>query len=129
MAHVVVREYQTAEGKVPLTEWLQGIRDGTTRGRIVARLDRLKAGLLGDWKTVGDGVCELRIDHGPGYRVYYGQEGQTLILLLCGGDKSTQVKDIEKAHAYWKDYKARLPKPPVPSSGSPAKRGRGRGVH
>jgi putative addiction module killer protein len=129
MPHVVVREYQTAEGKIPLTECLQGIRDGTTRGRIVARLDRLKAGLLGDWKSVGDGVCELRIDHGPGYRVYYGQEGQTLILLLCGGDKSTQVKDIEKAHAYWKDYKARLPKPPVPSSGSPAKRGRGRGVH
>jgi putative addiction module killer protein len=129
MASVEVREYQTAEGKTPLTEWLQGLRDGATRARIVARLDRLKAGLLGDWKTVGGGVCELRIDHGPGYRVYYGQEGKTLILLLCGGDKSTQAKDIERAHAYWKDYKARLPKPPVHSSGSPAKRGRGRGVH
>jgi putative addiction module killer protein len=129
MASVEVREYQTAEGKTPLTEWLQGFRNGATRARIVARLDRLKAGLLGDWKTVGDGVCELRIDHGPGFRVYYGQEGKTLILLLCGGDKSTQAKDIERAHAYWKDYKARLPKPPVQSSGSPAKRGRGRGVH
>ena len=52
-------------------------------------------------------MCELRIDHGPGYRVYYGQEGDTLILLLCGGTKRTQAKDIEKAHAYWKDYKAR----------------------
>jgi len=78
----------------------------------VARLDRLKAGLLGDWKSVGDGICELRIDHGPGYRVYYGQVGKTLILLLCGGDKSTQAKDIETANAYWKDYKARLPSRP-----------------
>ncbi len=78
---------------------------------------------------VAASVCELRIDHGPGYRVYYAQEGKTLILLLCGGDKSNQEKDIETAHAYWKDYKARLPKPPVQSGGSPAKRGGGRGVH
>jgi len=129
MTALEVHEYQTTEGKIPLTAWLEGLRDGSTRGRIVARLDRLKAGLLGDWKTVGNGVFELRIDHGPGYRVYYGQEGKTLILLLCGGDKSAQVKDIETAHAYWKDYKARLPKPPVQSRGTPAKRGRGRGVH
>jgi putative addiction module killer protein len=129
MATLEVREYQTAEGKTPLTEWLGGLRDGPTRGRIVARLDRLKAGLLGDWKSVGGGICELRIDHGPGYRVYYAQEGKTLILLLCGGDMCTQEKDIETAHAYRKDYKARLPKPPVQSSGSPAKRGGGRGVH
>jgi putative addiction module killer protein len=122
MASVEVREYQTAEGKVPLTAWLESLRDGATRARIVARLDRLKAGLLGDWKSIGSGVFELRIDHGPGYRVYYGQEGKALILLLCGGDKSTQAKDIETAHAYWKDYKARFPKPPVPRSGAPAKR-------
>jgi putative addiction module killer protein len=64
---------------------------------------------LGDWRSVGDGVCELRIDYGPGYRVYYGQDGEALILLLCGGDKRTQAKDIEKAHGYWKDYKARKP--------------------
>jgi putative addiction module killer protein len=129
MATLEVREYQTAEGKTPLTEWLRGSRDGPTRGRIVARLDRLKAGLVGDWKSVGGGICELRIDHGPGYRVYYAQAGKTLILLLCGGDKSTRVKDIETAHASWKDYKARLPKSPVQSGGSPAKRGGGRGVH
>jgi putative addiction module killer protein len=70
-------------------------------------LDRLTEGLRGDWKRVGGGLGELRIDHGPGYRVYYGQQGKTLILLLCGGDKSTQAKDIERAHAYWKDYKTR----------------------
>jgi putative addiction module killer protein len=118
---VKVRQYQTAEGKAPMAEWLEGLRDGATRARITARLDRIKAGLLGDWKSLSGGVCELRIDHGPGYRVYYGQEGNTLILLLCGGDKSTQAKDIERAHAYWKDYKARLPKPPVQRSGTPAK--------
>lgn len=67
-----LREYQTADGKTPLTEWLDALRDGTARARIVARLDRLKVGLLGDWKTAGEGVCELRIDYGPGYRVYYG---------------------------------------------------------
>ena len=129
MATIEVREYQTADGKTPLTEWLRGLRDGPTSDRIVARLDRLKAGLFGDWKSVGGGICELPIDHGPGYRVYYAQEGKTLILLFCGGDKSTQAKDIETAHAYWKDYKARLPKPPVQSSGSPANRGRRRRIH
>ena len=128
MTTLKVCEYQTAEGKAPLTDWLVGL-DGAARARIVARLDRLKAGLLGDWKSVGGGLCELRIDHGPGYRVYYGQEGKTLILLLWGGDKSTQAKDIETAHAYWKDYKARVPKPPVQRSGTPAKRGRDRRVH
>ena len=120
---IEVREYQTAEGKIPVAAWLEGLRDGATRARIVARLDRLKAGLLGDWKSAGSGIFELRIYHGPGYRVYYGQQGKALILLLCGGDKSTQAKDIDTAHAYWKDYKARLPKPPVPRSGAPPKRG------
>lgn len=107
MTTIEVRQYQTAEGRTPLAEWLEGLRDRTTRSRIVARLDRLTEGLRGDWKNVSDGVCELRIDHGPGYRVYYGQEGDTLILLLCGGTKRTQARDIENAHAYWKDYKAR----------------------
>lgn len=102
-----VRQYQTPEGRRPLAEWLDGLRDGTARTRIVARLDRLTAGLRGDWKSVGSGIYELRIDHGPGYRVYYAQEGNALILLLCGGDKRTQTKDIEQAYAYWKDYKTR----------------------
>lgn len=116
---VEIRRYQTAEGKVPLSEWMHGLRDGRARARIVARLDRLSVGLSGDWKNVGDGVCELRIDYGPGYRVYYGQDGESLILLLCGGDKRTQAKDIEKAHDYWKDYKTRKP---AVSSGGPSKK-------
>lgn len=104
---VEVRQYQTVDGRMPVGEWLDGLRDGGARARIVARLDRLVAGLRGDWKSIGSGVYELRIDCGPGYRVYYGQDGDRLILLLCGGDKRTQLKDIERAHAHWKDYKAR----------------------
>jgi putative addiction module killer protein len=104
---VEVRQYQTVVGRTPIAEWLDGLRDMTARSRIVARLDRLSLGLIGDWKSIGSGVCELRIDTGPGYRVYYAQDGAAVVLLLCGGDKRTQAKDIERAHAYWKDYKAR----------------------
>jgi putative addiction module killer protein len=126
---VEVKEYQTAAGRVPLTEWLDELRDPVSRARIVARLDRLKAGLFGDWKSIGDGVFELRIDVGPGFRVYYGQEGKTLVLLLCGGDKRTQTKDIGNAHTYWKDYQARKPKPTVQRGKASAKQGRGRRLH
>ena len=65
-------------------------------------------GNLGDCHGVGDGVQELRIDYGPGYRVYFGQVGSTIVLLLCGGDKSTQAKDIEQAKRYWSEYRRRL---------------------
>ena len=118
---MLMLRYQTAEGRVPLSEWLDGLRDGRARARIVARIDRLSIGLLGDWRGVGDGVCELRIDYGAGYRVYYGREGAALILLLCGGDKRTQAKDIERAHEYWKDYEAR--KSAIPSGRPPEKPG------
>jgi putative addiction module killer protein len=107
MSAVEIRQYQTVDGRIPVAEWLDSLRDGVARARIVARLDRLSAGLRGDWKRVGGGVSELRIDHGPGYRVYYAQDRDTVILLLCGGDKRSQGRDIERAHAYWKDYKAR----------------------
>jgi len=126
---VEVREYVTADGGTPLIEWLDALRDGNARARILARLDRLRAGLLGDWKSAGEGICELRVDYGPGYRVYYGQDGNTLIILLCGGDKRTQQKDIERAHGYWKDYKARKPKPSIQGGGASQKRGRNRRVH
>ncbi|GAB4194869.1 MAG: hypothetical protein Fur006_40860 [Coleofasciculaceae cyanobacterium] len=62
---------------------------------------------MGDYRSVGEGVYELRIDYGPGYRVYFGQVGTTIVLLLCGGDKSTQVADIRKAKEYWADYEKR----------------------
>lgn len=104
---VEIRQYQTAEGRTPFAAWLQALRDRQAVKAITARLTRLQAGNWGDWKQVGAGVLELRIDTGPGYRVYCGRDGDALVLLLCGGAKRTQTKDIERAHDYWKDYKAR----------------------
>ena len=104
---IEVRNYETAAGVQPVAAWLDDLRDSMARLRIAARIDRLGNGLPGDWKSVGGGVFEMRIDIGPGYRVYYAQQGNVLILLLCGGDKRTQTKDIERAHDYWKDYQAR----------------------
>tara|TARA_R110001592_G_scaffold313327_6_gene588693 strand:+ start:414 stop:710 length:297 start_codon:yes stop_codon:yes gene_type:complete len=77
--------------------WLDGLRDIRARARIQARIERLATGNPGDVKPVGEGVSELRINYGPGYRVYFKQQGQTLIVLLAGGDKSTQSKDIKLA--------------------------------
>lgn len=107
MTPVQVSEYRTADGRKPFAEWFAALRDRQAIKAIAARLTRLQAGNRGDWKAVGAGVFELRIDTGPGFRVYCGQDGTTLVLLLCGGDKRTQTKDIERAHEYWKDYQAR----------------------
>jgi putative addiction module killer protein len=101
-----ISKYQTPQGHIPLDEWLNGLRDRRAQARINIRLDRLALGLFGDWKPVGEGVCELRVDIGAGYRIYYGRQGQHVVILLCGGDKSTQQADIKQAIGYWKDYKA-----------------------
>ena len=77
--------------------WLAGLRDDRARAKILQRIDRAKKGNLGDVGPVGEGVSEMRIFTGPGYRVYFVQRGSALILLLCGGDKSTQVADIAEA--------------------------------
>ena len=78
-------------------KWLKKIRDNIAIAVISARIDRLKDGNFGDIKSVGDGVFELRIHYGPGYRIYFTKQGNTIVVLLCGGDKSTQEKDIQKA--------------------------------
>jgi putative addiction module killer protein len=83
------------------------LRDTKARNKIQLRLDRVKLGNLGDYRSVGEGVFEFRIDYGPGYRIYFGQVGLTIVLLLCGGDKSTQEQDIRKAKEYWADYERR----------------------
>ena len=102
-----LRVYETPAGTFPFDEWLEALRDAAGRSRIDARLLRVEAGNLGDCKPVGEGVLELRIDFGPGYRVYLAEEGPTLVLLLIGGDKSTQTKDIKTAQAYWQEYRKR----------------------
>jgi len=99
-----IRRYITAEGKIPFLEWYYCLRDRKAQFKIDARLERVSFGNLGDYRSVGEGVCELRINYGPGYRIYFGQIGETIVLLLCGGDKSTQQQDIEKAKDYWEDH-------------------------
>lgn len=78
--------------------WLSGLRDRAAVARVLARLDRLARGNPGDVRPVGSGVSELRIDYGPGLRVYYVQHGEVMVILLCGGDKATQSRDITRAH-------------------------------
>ena len=86
-------------------EWIAGLKDLRARARIAVRIDRLANGNPGDAKSVGDGVAELRIDYGPGYRVYFTRKGQLVVLLLCGGDKSSQDRDIAAAKALAKELK------------------------
>jgi putative addiction module killer protein len=90
---------------VPFDEWMKGLRDKTAIARMLARLARVRRGNLGDCKPVGDGVSELRVDFGPGFRVYFGQEGATIVVLLCGGEKRTQTRDIRLAKQYWHEFK------------------------
>ena len=102
-----LKDYLSENGHSPFNEWLTGLRDLQARARVRTRLDRVRIGNLGDYVSVGDGVFELRIFYGPGYRVYFGQDGDRLVILLCGGDKKTQRKDIDTAKAYWQDYQQR----------------------
>jgi putative addiction module killer protein len=97
--------YITEDGRAPFLDWLNSLRDIRGRAKIRTRLDRVRLGNFGDHASVSDGVEELRVDFGPGYRVYFGQIGLRIVLLLCGGDKHTQTQDVLEAKSYWKDYK------------------------
>src|ERR1043165_3549999 len=88
--------YRTREGRVPYLEWFDSIRDRQTSQKIEARIGRVRLGNLGHTRGVGEGVMELKIDYGPGYRVYFGLDGFELVILLCGGEKSTQDADIRE---------------------------------
>jgi putative addiction module killer protein len=99
--------YVKADGSAPFNDWLEALKDRKARAIIRTRINRVRLGNLGDCKSVGEGVSELRIKFGAGYRVYFEQEGDTIIILLFGGDKSSQDKDIKQAKAYWKDYQRR----------------------
>ena len=100
--------YITETNRKPFKEWLDGLKDITVRQKIRIRLDRVRLGNLGNNRSVGSGVYELKIDYGPGYRVYYARDSKTIVLLLLGGDKATQEKDIVQAKAYLTDYKRRI---------------------
>jgi putative addiction module killer protein len=99
--------YITRDGVDVLTQWQKKLKDTKAKFAIVRRIARMESGNFGDHKPVRDGVWELRIDVGPGSRLYYAQEGKTLILLLCGGSKRTQAADIAAAVAYWQDWQSR----------------------
>jgi putative addiction module killer protein len=100
-----VRVYRTSDGKTPFLDWLTALRDDRARQKIEARIARLRLGNLGIAKSVGDGVLELKVDYGPGYRVYFGQDGPRRVILLCGGDKRLQQRDIARAKSYWERYR------------------------
>lgn len=98
-----VREYLTDRGVSPFREWLTGL-DVAARARIQARVLRFETGNLGDHHSVGHSVWEARCDFGPGYRIYFGKAGSAIVLLLLGGDKSTQRADVRRAREYWAHY-------------------------
>jgi putative addiction module killer protein len=108
---VDVQYYLTTAGKCPVDEWLDSLRDKRAVARIITQIDRLKTGNFGDHKYLQAGVWELRIDVGPGYRVYYAMRGGTCVLLLCGGVKRRQAADIQRAIACWGDYQKRTTMP------------------
>jgi putative addiction module killer protein len=107
MTEIAVLHYLTAAGDCPFREWIESVKDQAVKATIAARINRVRTGSLGDWKPVGDGVFELRIDRGPGYRVYFGRVGNAVVILLAGGEKRSQDADIKRAKDYWKDYETR----------------------
>jgi putative addiction module killer protein len=98
--------YRNKAGNEPFSDWLNSLHDPATRRRILKRLLRLEQGHYGDCRPVGRGVYELRFFFGAGYRVYFGEADGTIVVLLCGGDKSSQRRDIEQAQGYWQDYQS-----------------------
>lgn len=104
---IEVLRYQREDGREPFTEWLNAVRDKLAQARIRVRLRQVQAGNFGDCEPVGEGVIELRVHVGAGYRVYCGRHGKALVLLLCGGDKSSQAADIKRAKELWSEWKRR----------------------
>jgi putative addiction module killer protein len=105
--HKILRNYIMPSGKIPFLEWLSNLKDSTTRLRIRRRLDRLELGNFGDCESVGEGVSELRLFFGSGYRIYFAELDNTIVVLLCAGDKGSQIKDIKIAKTYWNELKER----------------------
>jgi putative addiction module killer protein len=99
-----IKTYVRANGQSPFEDWVSDLRDKSAKAKIFTRIDRMKFGNFDDCKSVGQGVFELRVHFGPGYRVYFGLIGSEVVLLLVGGNKASQPKDINLAQRYWKEF-------------------------
>ena len=104
---IEILRYVTSNGRDVFGEWLAKLQDARAQAKVAVRIDRVASGNFGDCKPLRDGVCELRVDWGPGYRIYYAMVGKSAVLLLAGGDKRKQSSDVERAIAYLNDYKKR----------------------
>ena len=102
-----IHDYISPDGRVPFKEWLNSLQDGKTQTVILNRINRVRLGNLGDCKHLGEGVYELRIHYGPGYRVYFGELEDVIVILLCGGTKRSQSRDIKRAKEYWLELGSR----------------------
>ena len=102
---IEIKFFKTPNGKVPFREWYYGLKDKKSQSKITERFNRIVLGNFGNYKALGNGLYELKIDYGPGYRVYYGFKGKEVVIILCGGDKGSQAKDIKIAEGYWFLYK------------------------
>ena len=100
----LIRKFRRINGQIPFDIWFNSLNDVRVKARLLKRLEKVQLGNLGDWNSVGDGVFELREHFSQGFRIYYGMEKRTVILLLCGGDKSSQAKDIRIAKQYWREF-------------------------
>lgn len=103
---VKVVQFETERGRCPFAEWFDGL-DAQAAIKVRTAIARMEVGNFGDVKSLGDGVLERRINFGPGYRLYFGRDGQTLVILLVGGTKKRQQQDIDRARAYWDEYRRR----------------------
>ncbi len=106
MADFELRSYIDEQGRAPFEAWVLEL-DSQAQAKVTIALSRLQRGNVSNVKAVGEGVSELKLNWGPGYRVYFGQDGRTIVILLCGGTKKHQSRDIATAKARWADYKAR----------------------
>ncbi len=104
-----VRQYTTLDGRKPFEEWAESIRDTKTHTKVLGRISRVRRGNLGDHQHLDGGLYELKIDYGAGYRIYFGEVNRRKILLLWGGSKRTQSRDIQRARGYWEEFKKRTP--------------------
>lgn len=100
-----IRTYITPSGREPFVEWMVKLKDSKVRSIIHTRITRLKLANYGDYRRISNNLYELKIRYGPGYRVYFGELGKEIILLLCAGNKGTQKEDITKAKKYWNEYR------------------------